>query len=414
MKTSLIVLTLAALAACNAPSASGAAAKAGSTAGSMAKAGGAPVESRKADGAGQKPAMAGQTRAPMMSAGVAFDVKTVASGLDTPWGLAFLPDGRLLVTERPGRLRIVRKNGTLSAPLTGVPKVEAEAQGGLLDVALEPDFATSRRVFLTFLEPRAGGSGIAVARGVLGESGLSDVKIIFHAEPGFDDDKNLGSRLVFAPDGALFVTIGDRFSAKEQAQDLNSDIGKVLRITQDGAPAPGNPFIGKAGARPEIWSYGHRNPEAAAIQPGTGRLWTIEHGPQGGDEINIPMAGKNYGWPVITYGIDYNGEPIGAGITAQAGLEQPLYYWDPVIAPSGMAFYDAALFPAWKGSLFVGSLKEKHLARLTLDGDRVVGEERLLTDLDERIRDVRVGPDGAVYVLTDNEHGRVLKLVPKS
>ncbi|MDB5429174.1 MAG: Glucose dehydrogenase [Caulobacter sp.] len=407
MKTSLIVLTLTALAACNAPP---------SAAKTNADARGVPVQARKPNGEGQKPALADQTRAPMRTAGVVFEVKTVAEGLENPWGLAFLPDGRLLVSERPGRLRIVGRDGTLSAPLAGVPKVEAQGQGGLLDVALAPDFATSHRVFLTFLERRAGGAGgagIAVARGVLGDTALSEVKIIFRAQPGFDDDKNVGSRLAFAPDGTLFVTVGDRFSAKEQAQALNSDLGKLVRITQDGAPAPGNPFIGKAGARPEIWSYGHRNPEAAAIQPGTGRLWTIEHGPKGGDEINIPAAGKNYGWPVITYGIDYNGQPIGAGITAKEGMQQPLYYWDPVIAPSGMAFYDAALFPAWKGSLFVGSLKEKHLARLTLDGDRVVGEERLLTDLDERIRDVRVGPDGAIYVLTDNEHGRVLKLVPK-
>jgi glucose/arabinose dehydrogenase len=401
MKTATLAL-LAALAACNGPAAT-----------TAPRGLPGPVEGRAPNGAGQTPAVAGQTRAPMRAANAAFDVRTVAHGLDHPWGLAFLPDGRMLVTERPGRLRIVATDGALSAPLAGVPAVEARSQGGLLDVALAPDFAASRQVFLTYLEPRPAGAGIAVARGRLADTGLTEVSVIFRAEPGFDDDKNVGSRLAFAPDGNLFVTIGDRFSAKEKAQGLDNDLGKVIRITRDGAPAPGNPFIGKAGARPEIWSYGHRNPEAAAIQPGTGRLWTVEHGPRGGDELNIPQAGRNYGWPVITYGIDYDGRPIGQGITAHAGMEQPVYYWDPVIAPSGMAFYDAGLFPAWKGSLFIGSLKEQHLVRLTLDGDKVVGEERLLTDLNERIRDVRVGPDGAVYVLTDNARGRILKLVPK-
>jgi glucose/arabinose dehydrogenase len=237
--------------------------------------------------------------------------------------------------------------------------------------------------------------------------------VIFHAEPAESGSANIGGRLVFTPDGTLFVTVGDRFSTKAKAQTLDNDLGKVVRITADGAIPKDNPFVGRAGARPEIWSYGHRNPEAAAIDPWTHQLWIVEHGARGGDEVNVVRAGRNYGWPVITYGEDYSGKPIGAGITRKAGMEQPIYYWDPVIAPSGMAFYDAALFPAWKGSLFVGGLASQHLARLTLKGDRVTGEEWLLQDLGERIRDVVVGPDGAVYVLTDNARGRVLKLTPK-
>jgi glucose/arabinose dehydrogenase len=373
---------------------------------------GQPVETRPTEAQGQAPAFPGQTRAPYRTANVAFDVVTVANGLGHPWSLAFLPDGRMLVTERPGRLRIIGRDGTLSAPLSGVPAVEARGQGGLLDVALDPAFATNRRVYLSYLEPRTGGAGLAVAWAKLDAGGLSNVAVIFRAQPAHTDDKNIGSRLVFDHDGSLFVTAGDRFSLAAKAQGLDNDLGKIVRITPDGAPASGNPFLGKAGARPEIWSFGHRNPQAAAISPATGKLWIVEHGPRGGDEIDVVKPGANYGWPVITYGVDYSGFPVGRGITAKAGMEQPIYYWDPVIAPSGMAFYDADLFPAWRGSLFVGALAGEHLDRLTLEGERVVGEERLLTDLGERIRDVRVGPDGAVYVLTDNTRGRVLKLAP--
>ncbi|HZZ36557.1 MAG TPA: PQQ-dependent sugar dehydrogenase, partial [Caulobacteraceae bacterium] len=362
---------------------------------------GQPVETRPPEASGQRPAFAGQTRAPYRPANVAFDVVTAAGGLENPWGLAFLPDGRMLVTERPGRLRIVGKDGTLSAPLAGVPAVVAQGQGGLLDVALDPAFAFNRRVYLSYLEPRTGGAGIAVARAELAGS-LANLKVIFRAEPTRGGSTNVGSRLVFAPDGALFVTVGDRFSHAERAQDLDADSGKIVRITTDGAPAPGNPFVGRPGARPEIWSLGHRNPQAAAINPATNQLWIVEHGARGGDEVNVIKPGANYGWPVITYGEDYSGFPVGQGITAKPGMEQPIYYWDPVIAPSGMAFYGADLFPAWKGSLFVGALRGEHLDRLVLDGQRIVGEERLLIDLHERIRDVRVGPDGAVYVLTDN------------
>jgi glucose/arabinose dehydrogenase len=379
--------------------------------------GAGPVETRPPEGNGQKPAFPGQTRAPGVHSKTAYQTSVVVSGLDHPWALQFLPDGRMLVSERPGRLRIIGADGKLSAPVEGVPAVEAKEQGGLQDVALDPGFAKNHTLYFTYLEGRTGGSGITVARAVLSDGGgsarLTDVKVIFRAEPGYSDDKNVGSRVVVAPDGNLFVTIGDRFKLKDKAQSLDNDLGKVIRITTDGAPAKGNPFIGKAGARPEIWSYGHRNSESAAINPADGRLWTVEHGARGGDEVDIPQAGKNYGWPVITYGIDYSGLPIGQGITQHAGMEQPLYYWDPVIAPSGMAFYTGKLFPEWQGNLLVGGLRGKQVARLVLKGAKVVGEERLLTELNKRIRDVRVGPDGAVYVLTDDKDGAVIRVTPK-
>lgn len=377
---------------------------------------GPSVDATPPNGKGQTPAFPGQTRAPLQKTDVAFEVQTVASGLENPWSVAFLSGGRLLVTERPGRLRIVGKDGALSPPIAGLPPVEAQEQGGLLDLALDPAFDRNHLIYMTYLEPRADGSGIAVGRAKLVETGpaahLEKFTVIFRAEPSEKDDKNVGSRLVFAPDGYLFVTIGDRFKTRDLAQGLDNDLGKVIRITPEGATPPSNPFVGKPGARPEIWSYGHRNPEAAAIEPKTEKLWIVEHGAKGGDEINVPQGGKNYGWPVITYGVDYSGASIGEG-TQKPGMEQPIYYWDPVIAPSGMAFYQGDKFPAWKGSLFIGSLKGRHLDRVSLDGERVVGEEALLTDLGERIRDVRVGPDGLIYLLTDNPKGRILRLAPK-
>lgn len=375
-----------------------------------------PEETQAPNAKGQTPAFPGQTRAPRLTTNTAFQVVTVARGLESPWGLAFLPDGRMLVTERPGRMRIVSAAGAVSAPLRGVPKVETGGQLGLFGLALDPQFPQNHRVYFAYSEPRPGGSGLAVARADLIEGpapALQNLQVIFRATPVEDESNNIGGRLVFARDGTLFVTVGDRFDTMALAQTLDNDLGKVVRLNPDGSIPRDNPFVGRAGARGEIWSFGHRNSESAAINPWTGKLWTVEHGARGGDEINIPQAGKNYGWPVITYGEDYSGEPIGAGITRKAGMEQPIYYWDPVIAPSGMAFYDANLFPAWKGSLFVGGLKPEHLARLTLKGDRVVGEEWLLTELGERIRDVVAGPDGAVYLLTDNPRGRVLKLAPK-
>jgi glucose/arabinose dehydrogenase len=321
------------------------------------------------------------------------------------------------VTERAGRLRLIGRDGRVSAPLKGVPEVAAGGQGGLLDVALSPDFAASKAIFISYAEPRqGGGSATSVARARLeleGDSGrLDDVKVIFRQQPATFGSMHFGSRLAFARDGNLFVTLGER-GQRERAQALGTHYGKVVRIRQDGSVPRDNPFVGKGGVQPEIWSWGHRNVQAAAIHPATGKLWTVEHGARGGDEVNVPLAGRNYGWPVITYGRDYSGLRIGEG-TAKAGMEQPVYYWDPSIAPSGMAFYTGSLFPEWKGNLFVGALRAAALHRLVLDGERVVGEEVLLANLGERIRDVRSGPDGALWLLTDNPAGRVLRLVPAS
>ncbi len=338
------------------------------------------------------------------------EVSTVAEGLEHPWGLAFLPDRRMLVTERPGRLRIVDPDGRLSEPLAGVPEVYARGQGGLLDVTLAPDFTESRLVYLSYAEPGRGGAGTAVARGRLEGDRLVDVTTIFRQQPKVGGTAHFGSRLVFARDGRLFVTLGERFQP-ERAQRLSEHLGKLVRIEPDGSVPPDNPFVGREGVRPEIWSYGHRNVQGAALHPETGALWIHEHGAMGGDEINIPQPGRNYGWPVIAYGVHYSGEKIGIG-THKEGMEQPIYYWDPSIAPSGMVFYTGDRFPAWRGDLFVGSLKFGQLVRLELDGDRVVGEERMLEGLGERVRDVEQGPDGLLYLLTDEPEGRLLRLAP--
>lgn len=380
---------------------------------------GPPVETEPAHGAayGQKPAFPGQTRAPMITLNVAFEARTITKKLEHPWAVEVLEDGRMLVTERPGRLRIVSPDGTLSKPVAGLPAVDAREQGGLLEVALDPEFRSSSMIYWTYAEPREGGNGTALARGRLVASGpdpsVEDVQVLFRQIPTLESTKHFGSRIAFAPDGTLFLTLGERsiLEGRVQAQDLGSHFGKIARLRKDGSVPEDNPFFGQAGVLPEIWSYGHRNIQSAAIHPVTSDLWVVDHGPKGGDEINVAEMGKNYGWPVITYGIEYTGEPVGEGHTARQGMEQPLYYWDPVIAPSGMLFYTGDLFPAWRGSLFVGSLVGKHLARLTLDGRRIVGEERLLTDLDERIRDVVQGPDGAIYLVTDEDAGRLVKLV---
>ena len=340
-------------------------------------------------------------------------VETVAEGLEHPWSLAFLPDGGMLVTERPGRLRIVR-DGKLSEPIANVPEVFAQSQGGLLDVALHPDFASNRLVYLTFSETRdaSGTNGTSLARARLSENGeaLENVEVIFRQEPAIRSGAHFGGRIAFAPDGNLFLTLGDRYSQRDSAQDLSTHLGKVVRLGADGKAAPGNPFAGRNGALPEIWSYGHRNPQGAAIEPSSGVLWTVEHGARGGDEINRPEAGKNYGWPVITYGRDYSGAKIGEG-TTKDGMEQPLHYWDPSIAPSGLTFYSGSKYPDWQGDLLLGALAGMKLVRLDIENGKVVGEEAMLEDLGERIRDVRVGPDGEVFLLTDNPEGRILKLV---
>jgi len=387
------------------------------------------VDPRAPNAPGQTPAFPGQTRAPERKANVAFDVVTVADGLEHPWGLTFIDqavagsNGRevaMLVTERPGRMRVVGPDGKLTPPAAGLPPVLAQGQGGLLDVTLDPDFASNRFVYWSYAEPREGDvNNTAVARAHLAadlqQPRLYDVEVIFHQRPSLRSTAHFGGRLVWGGDGTLFVTLGERFinEGRMQAQRLDGLLGKIVRINPDGSIPSDNPFVGKPGARPEIWSMGHRNIEAATANPATAELWETEHGARGGDELNVSRKGKDYGWPTITYGIDYDGRPITGGITQKEGMEQPLYYWDPVIAPSGMTFYTGDLFPAWKGSLFIGGLGSTCLVRLTLDGEKIVGEERLLTDLDERIRNVRQGPDGALYLLTDNAKGRILKLVPK-
>jgi glucose/arabinose dehydrogenase len=341
--------------------------------------------------------------------------EVVARGLEHPWALAFLPDGRALVTERPGRLRVVATDGTLSPPVQGVPTVAARGQGGLLDVALAPDFATSRRVYLSFAEPGEGNTaGTAVARGRLSDDArsIADLQVIYRQQPKVAGGNHFGSRLVFAADGMLYVTQGDRFDYREQAQDPQSLLGKVVRLNADGTVPRDNPFVGRQDVRPETWSTGHRNVQAAALDPATGRLWTIEHGARGGDELNAPERGKNYGWPTITYGVDYSGAKIGEG-TAKPGLEQPVYYWDPVIAPSGATFYTGDAIPGWRGSLLVGSLNPGALVRLEMRDGRVVREERFLKSLGSRIRDVQQGPDGFVYVVTDARDGQLVRVRPR-
>jgi glucose/arabinose dehydrogenase len=338
-------------------------------------------------------------------------VETIVDGLEHPWALSFLPDGQMLVTERPGRMRLV-KDGRLSKPLRGIPAVLASGQGGLLDVELDPHFSDNHHIFFSYAEPdESGKAGTAVARARLTGDALEELKIIFRQHPKVEGDKHFGSRLIFGRDGTLFITLGERLAYREKAQDLSVTLGKIVRIRTDGSVPDDNPFVGRVGTDPAIWSYGHRNVQAAALHPETGQLWTVEHGARGGDELNHPEAGKNYGWPIITYGIDYNGTKIGEG-TAKPGMEQPVYYWDPVIAPSGMLFYTGGGIPEWKNSLFVGSLKPGLLTRLTLT-DRVTREERYLAELHERIREVQQGPDGLLYLLTDADNGRILRVSKK-
>lgn len=337
-------------------------------------------------------------------------VATVAKGLIRPWSLAWLPDGRMLVTERPGRLRVVSKNGVVSAPVQGLPEIFSGGQGGLLDILVDPGFVENRTVYFSFAEPAVNGAGTAVARATLSGNKLEDVDVLFRQHPKATSQIHFGSRLAMGRDGTLFITIGER-GQRALAQDPSVNRGQVVRIHTDGRIPDDNPFVGRAGHRPEIWSYGHRNPQGAAIHPETGKLWIHEHGARGGDEVNIPRRGGNHGWPVIAYGTHYSGEKIGIGQGAP-GLEQPIHYWDPSIAPSGMAFYTGDVFPEWRGNLLVGALKFRLVVRLTLRGDRVVGQEAIIADLDERIRDIRQGPDGYIYLLTDSANGRILRLEP--
>jgi glucose/arabinose dehydrogenase len=400
---------------------------------SLAKVEGQPIDSLPPEKSDDKPAFPEQTRAPY-HASAPFKVTTLIDKMPAPWSLAFLPDGKILLTHRlPGTIRILDTSAVLSEPVAGVAELASPlARGvGLLDVVLDPKFATNHRIFFTFFDYIDGtNTNTCVARARLDEAkgALSEVKVIFRAQPAMPSRRlggKTGGRIAIAPDGSLFVSTGDRSDSPpwDVAQRLDNHLGKILHITADGAPAPDNPFIGKPGVLPEIWAYGVRNPEGLAFDPATGRLWENEHGPRGGDELNIIEKARNYGWPVIAHGIDYPGNAIGEGITHKAGMEEPVYYWDPVIAPSGLAFYTGTLFPQWQGSLFVGGLRARMLDRLTIVKDKVVAEEPLLTDLQARIRDVRVGPDGAVYVLTDSGTAgispdtpltsKLLKLTPK-
>lgn len=383
---------------------------------SMAQSATGPIETREPNGTGQKPAFDGQTRAAQPAQKAEIKVDVVAQDLPHLWAMEFLPDGRMLVTAKDGAMHIVSTDGKASEPLAGVPEVDDSGQGGLLDVALAPDFETSNMVYFSFSEPRDGGNGTSVASAKLVIDGdtaaLQDAKVIFRQTPTYDGDKHYGSRLVFGPDDDLYVTVGERSDreTRVQAQDISSGLGKVFRIDRDGKALPDNPFIDRDGALPEIWSYGHRNLQSAALD-GQGRLWTVEHGAKGGDELNMPKAGLNYGWPKVTYGIEYSGGKIGDGVTAMEGTEQPVYYWDPVIGPSGMAFYEGDAIPEWKNAFLVGGLVAQGVVVLHMEGDKVAFEEHV--PLDARIRDVKVGPDGAVYAVTEQRRGggsTILKL----
>ena len=375
-----------------------------------------PLETRSPNATDQKPTFPGQTHACESPSNVAFDVTVLTSALVNPWAVEPLPGGDLLVTEKPGRMRIVSAAGQVGPSIAGVPRVDARGQGGLLDVALSPTFDTDRTIYWSFSEPRQGGNATSVARGMLSADrrSLEQVKVILQTKPVYAGDKHFGSRLAFGPDGKLYVTLGERSDTpmRPQAQQLDSHLGKILRIDPDGTVPDDNPFVGQANALPEIWTLGHRNVQAAAFDP-QGRLWEVEHGTRGGDELNLVEKGKNYGWPVTAYGIEYNGKPIAGAVADREGMQQPVYYWDPVIAPSGAQFYTGDAFPAWRNSFFIGSMGDRALVRLTLQNDRVTGEERLLADRKQRVRDVRQGPDGALYIVTDQKAGELWRIAPR-
>ncbi|MHA6297480.1 PQQ-dependent sugar dehydrogenase [Devosia sp. CAU 1758] len=367
---------------------------------------GQSVETAPPNAPDQTPAFEGQTRAPQPEETEAVDQAVIAEGLPHLWAMEFLPDGRMLVTAKQGALHIITPEGEASEAITGLPEVDMAGQGGLLDVALANDFGSSGRIYVSFAEPREGGNGTAVAAAtlVLDEAGggtLEDVEVIFRQEPTYDGDLHFGSRIVPTEEGNLYVTVGERSDdpIRDQAQELQSGLGKIFRITPEGEPVEGNPYSDTPDALPEIWSLGHRNVQSATLDD-EGRLWTVEHGARGGDELNKPEAGMNYGWPEVAYGITYGGEPIEGGVTQSAETEQPVYYWDPVIAPSGMAYYEGEEFPEWDGAFLVGGLVSQGIVVLHMDGERVANEERV--DVGARVRDVRVGPDGAVYAVTED------------
>ena len=374
------------------------------------------IETRPPEARDQKPTFPGQTRACAVKSGVAFDLTVVAKGLEHPWSVEPLPNGDLLVTERPGRMRVVSASGQVGEPIAGLPKVVARGQGGLLDVALSPKFESDRTIYWAFTEPREGGNATSVARGVLSRDArsLEQVRVIFQALPAYDGGHHFGGRLAFGPDGMLYVTTGDRSDRvmRPWAQRWDGHMGKTLRITTEGKAPPDNPYVGQADKKPEIWSTGHRNIQASAFDA-QGRFWTVEHGARGGDELNLIEKGKNYGWPIQTFGIEYSGAHIGDSKTDVPGMERPVYYWDPVIAPSGAQFHSGKGFPAWKGNLFIGGLRSSVLVRLVIEGDRVTGEEHLLADRKQRIRDVREGADGSLYLVTDEDNGELWRISPK-
>jgi len=374
-----------------------------------------PLESRAANAPDQRPSFAGQTRACPASGSGALDVVVLSRGLQNPWSVEPLPGGDVLVTEKSGRLRIVSSSGVIGDPIGGLPAVDSRGQGGLLDVALSPSFTADRTLFWSFVEPRQGGNGTSIARGVLSADRrqLEQVRTIFRVVPTYDGTMHYGSRLAFGPDGTLYATFGERSDTpmRPYAQRLDSHLGKIVRIHPDGSVPRDNPFVGQPNALPEIWSVGHRNIQAATFD-NTGRLWAVEHGTRGGDELNLVQKGRNYGWPVVAFGVEYSGAPIAGAVTARADYESPAYYWDPVIAPSGAQWYTGDA-PVWRNSLFVGALKEKRLVRLVIENDRVVAEEHLLADRGQRIRDVRQGPDGALYVVTDAQSGELWKVMPR-
>lgn len=372
-----------------------------------------PLETRSPEAPDQEPAFPEQTRACGITSDVDFEVNVLASGLEHPWAVEPLPEGDFLVTERPGRMRVVSAGGTLGEPISGLPEVDAGRQGGLLDITLDPDFTSTRTIFWSYSEPRDGGNGTAVARGVLSEDGtsVSDVQVIFRAMPTYDGGAHFGSRLAFDEEGLLYVTTGDRSDAqmRQHAQELDNHLGKTLRIRPDGSVPDDNPFVDEPGAEPEVWSLGHRNIQAAAFDP-QGRYWVVEHGTRGGDELNLVERGENYGWPVQAYGIEYSGDQISGSSTQPGEFQQPVYYWDPVIAPSGAQWYTGDAFPEWQGNLFIGALRDQRLVRLRIENERVTGEEHLLMDRGQRIRDVRQGPDGLLYLVTDHEDGELWQI----
>lgn len=377
-----------------------------------------PEETREPNAPQLEPLFEGQTRAPKPETTEAWTLETLAEGLDHPWALAFLPDGNLLVTEKPGMLRLISPEGEISEPIANVPEVHSpdRSQGGLLDVAIGPDFNESREIFMTFSEPDGETSRTAVGRARLNDDGsaLENVEVIFRQSPSYDSRGHFGSRIVFHPDGNLFVGLGDRMNAeiRTEAQNPMNHIGAVIRIAPDGSIPADNPFADGEDGAPEIWSFGHRNIQAAALHPETNQVWTVEHGPRGGDELNNPQPGANYGWPTITHGIEYQGGEIGEGIVDQEGMTPAVYFWDPVLAPSGMIFYTGEAFANWQGDAIVGGLATERLSRLVMDGDRVVAEEWL--EIGERVRDLAQGPDGAIYLVTDEDNGKVMRLVPES